>query len=177
MIARRRVIAGLGLGLLLGAAGCAGQVHQDCTPCSDFSELRTYAWVTDDPVLIQLGEGQPRVRTEANERRLRAAIDEALAARGLTRVARERADVRVGFSVGTRARYRLEGGPDSWMASLRPGEKHTQGTLHIYLLQPGDRNAVWHGSTTRWLEPGDDPDTVIREAVAHIMAEYPAAPR
>jgi hypothetical protein len=124
--------------------------------------------------MIGVGDIQPNVRTEANERRLRAAIDASLAERGYTKVARDGADLIVAFSVGTRVRYRLEGGPDSWIAGLQPGEKQTKGTLHIYLLHRGDEKEAWHGWTSKWLNEGDDPDTVVRDAVARIMSEVPA---
>lgn len=153
--------------------GCASAVHHDVTACSDVAEKRTYAWITDDPVLIQLGERQPHVRTEDNERRLRAAIDASLAARDFTRVERDAADLHVAFSVGTRTRYRLEGASGSWVGSLVPGEKQTKGTLHVYLLEPRDGNEIWHGWTSRWLAKDDDPDAVIRDAVTRIVAELP----
>jgi hypothetical protein len=162
-----------GASALVLAIGCAAKVHHEAKPGYDFATVHTYAWVTDDPVLIQLGETQPNVRTRDNEQRLRTAIDEALAARGFTPAPRDSADVLVAFSVGTHARYRLEGGADSWIASLEPGQPQTKGTLHIYLVDRGDQKEVWHGWTSKWLSPGDDPDRIIREAVARIMATYP----
>jgi len=170
---RRDVVALLGAAGVLLAIGCASQVHHETAPGADLGAAKTYAWVTDEPGLISMGESQPNVRTPENEQRIRAAIDRALAQRGLEKVARDAADVHVSFSVGTRVRYRLEGGPDSWIASLTPGEKQTKGTLHIYVLHPGDEREVWHGWTSKWLDKSDDPDRVIGEAVARIMAKYP----
>jgi Domain of unknown function (DUF4136) len=171
-----RSIARAGLVLaLLGGSACAGKVHDEVAPGYRLAELDSYAWVTEEPVLIQLGDSNPNVRTVDNERRLRAAIDNALAARGLAKVAFGEADVHVAFSVGTEARYRLEGGHDSWIAGLEPSTRQTKGTLHIYLLHPGDQREVWHGWTSKWLSKSDDPDTVVREAVAAIMARYPGA--
>jgi len=161
------------LGALVSMLGCAAKVHQEAKPGYDLAALRTYAWITDEPVLIQFGESQPTVRTPENEQRLRTAIDEALAARGFTQVPRAEADALVAFSVGTHARYRLEGGRDSWIAGLEPGKPQTKGTLHIYLVHRDDQKEIWHGWTSKWLNEGDDPDTVIREAVARIMATYP----
>ena len=155
--------------------GCAAAVHHDVTACSDVAAMRTYAWITDDPVLIQLGDRQPAVRTQANEQRLRAAIDDALARRGFTRVAREDADLHVAFSVGTRTRYRLEGSSNSWVGGLVPGEKQTKGTLHIYLLQPDGGSEIWHGWTSQWLAKDDDADVVVHDAVTRIAKELPAA--
>lgn len=172
-LSRRRLL------FLLGVAsiGCAGKVHTEASEGYDVAAFATYAWATDELVMIRVGDDQPQVRTEANERRLRAAIDAELAERGYTSVAREQADLLVAFSVGTRVRYRLEGGPDSWIASLRPGEKQTKGTLHIYVLHRGEDKEAWHGWTSKWLSPGDDPDAVVRDAVARVMAKLPTRAR
>lgn len=174
---RRLLLARIGAALLLGAAGCANTVRHETAPDADLARAKTYAWVTDEPGLIAVGDSQARVRTPQNERRIRAAIDRELAARGLAKTTRDRADLHVSFSVGTRVRYRLEGGTDSYVASLKPGEKQTKGTLHIYVLHAGDEREVWHGWTSKWLAKSDDPDRVISEGVARIMAKYPVASR
>lgn len=165
----------LALALVAPAVGCAGKVKHQAAEGYDFAAAKSYAWVTDEPVLIQLGDPQPTVRTAENEARIRAAIEAALAARGLTKVAVADADLEVAFSVGTVVRYRLEGGHDSWIAGLEPGQRQTKGTLHIYLLNRGGKKEVWHGWTSKWLNRSDDADTVVHDAVAKIMATYPVA--
>jgi hypothetical protein len=166
----------IAIGMLAGVlavGGCAGKAHAEVEPGYDFATFDSYAWITPEPVLINLGDSQPTVRTGENERRIRAAVDAALAARGFTEVPYAEADVHVAFSVGTVVRYRLEGGKDSWVAGLEPAEPKTKGTLHVYLLHPGDEKEVWHGWTSKWLEKSDDPETVIRAAVTKVMAQYP----
>jgi uncharacterized protein DUF4136 len=170
----------IALAVLAGAlavGGCAAKAHDAAVAGYDFATFDSYAWITPEPVLIKLGDSQPTVRTGENELRIRAAVDDALAARGFTEVPYAEADVHVAFSVGTVVRYRLEGGRDSWVAGLEPAEPKTKGTLHVYLLHPGDEKEVWHGWTSKWLEKSDDPDIVIREAVAKVMAQYPTAAR
>ncbi|MBC8070781.1 MAG: DUF4136 domain-containing protein [Deltaproteobacteria bacterium] len=171
---RQRLFAAAGLCVIM-ATGCATAVHHETTACSVLSTPHTFAWVTPDPVLIQLGERHTGVRTDANERRIRAAVERELEDRGYTRTAHDEAELHVAFSVGTQRRYRLEGGRDSWVASLSPGEKQTKGTLHIYLLEPDEGNEIWHGWTSQWLTKQDDPDAVIADAVSRITAELPTA--
>jgi len=139
----------------------------------DFSAVSSYAWVTDEPVLITFGDDQPNVRTKENELRVRAAIDRELAARGMEKVDAEAAQVYVAFSVGTRMRYRLEGGDRTDALTDGPGDKQTRGTLNIYLLDRASDKEVWHGSTTKWLDKSEDPDVVVNEAVGTIMSQYP----
>jgi hypothetical protein len=157
-----------------GVVGCASSapvVEKDSG--YDFAGVSTYAWVTDEPVLITFGDDQPNVRTKDNEMRIRAAIERELSARGMEKVEADGAEVIVAFSVGTRMRYRLEGGDRTSNFTDGPGNKQTQGTLNIYLLDRASDKEVWHGSTSKWLKKTDDPDAIINEAVGKIMAQFP----
>ena len=155
----------------LGCAASAPMVEKD--DAYDFAAVATYAWVTDEPVLITFGEDQPNVRTKDNELRIRAAIERELSARGMEKVEADGAAVLVAFSVGTRMRYRLEGGDRTSNFTEGPGEKQTEGTLNIYLLDRATDKEVWHGSVTKWLDKSEDADAVVNEAVGKIMARFP----
>ncbi len=174
---RRIFLHTVALAAVAAALGCAAKVKHETTPGYDLSSLKTYAWITEERVLIQFGESQPQVRTKENEERLRSAIDDALAARGLTPAPRDQADLLVAFSVGTHARYRLEGGTNSYIAGLEPGKPQTKGTLHIYLLHRSDEKEVWHGWSSKWLEESENPEQLIRDVVTRIMATYPGTAR
>lgn len=159
---------------LLSVAGCASSAATvDKDASYDFAGVATYAWVTDEPVLITFGDDQPNVRTKDNEMRLRAAIERELAARGMDKVDAEGASVLVAFSVGTRMRYRLEGGDRTSNFTDGPGQKQTKGTLNIYLLDRATDREVWHGAVSKWLKKTDDPDAIVNEAVGKIMARFP----
>lgn len=174
---RRGAFARLGAAAVVAGAllaGCAGKVEAERVAEYPLEERKAYAWVTDEPVLIQIGDPQPNVRTPQNEQRLRAAIDRELGARGFSRVDHDQAEVLVGFSVGTTVRYRLEGGSSGTsIGGLQPGTKQTKGTLNIYLFDRADAKQVWHGWTSKWLSKSEDPEAVANEAVAAVMAAYP----
>lgn len=173
---RRRVLAGLGVCLVLGAAACAPAVHAERVGEYPLESTKTYAWITEEPVLIQFGEAQPNVRTPQNEANLRAAIDAALGGRGFTKVAKGEAELLVAFSVGTTMRYRLEGQTTgNSIGGLEPGQKQTKGTLNIYLVDRAQMKEVWHGWTSKWLSNNEDPKKVATDAVDAIMATYPGA--
>ncbi len=174
-LSRRRTLFGLGaLGGLLLSVACAPKVFAERTPGYDLESAKTYAWVTEDLVLIEFGDAQPNVRTKDNERRVRAAVDRELAARGFTKVPRDEATLLVSFSVDVRIRYRVEGGQGNAVTGAGgPGEPQTKGTLNIYLLDRAQETEVWHGSVSEWLAKSDDPDTVVNDAVGRIMAVYP----
>jgi hypothetical protein len=159
----------------LAAAGplaCASTVQVSERADFDFSSSRTYAWITDEPVLIQFGKPQPNVRTRANEALIRDAVDRELAAKGYTKVEHDDADLLVAFSVGVLMRYRVEG------VSLgdAPGGRQTKGTLNLYFLDRKSAREVWHAYVSRWLSKSDDPKAVADGAVGRILAEFPAAP-
>ncbi|MGH1341820.1 MAG: DUF4136 domain-containing protein [Nannocystales bacterium] len=156
---------------ITGCASSAPAVEKD--DGFDFAAVSTYAWVTDEPVLITFGDDQPNVRTKENELRIRAAVERELAARGLEKSDASEARLLVAFSVGTRMRYRLEGGDRTSNFTDGPGQKQTQGTLNIYLLDRETDREVWHGSMSKWLRKTDDPDAIINGAVGKIMSVFP----
>ena len=72
----RRGVLGLIAAGLLVLGGCASmKVHAERYPELELEAAKTYAWITEDLVLIQFGQDQPRVRTKENEELIRAAID------------------------------------------------------------------------------------------------------
>lgn len=174
LVRRRAVLQGGLAAAVLGLLGCAAGVQTERVTDYPLEQPHSYAWVTDDPVLIQLGDDQPNVRTPENEKRLRAAIDRELQARGFTSAPRDQADLLVAFTVGTTMRYRLEGGAaGTSYGGIQPGTKQTKGTLNIYLVDRAAQHEVWHGWTSKWLSKSEDPDAVVNDAVGKIMAAFP----
>ncbi len=173
-VRRRAVLHGLLSSVLLTLVGCAPGVQTERVTAYPLEQPHSYAWVTDEPVLIQLGDDQPNVRTPENEARLRAAIDRELKARGFTSAPRDEAELLVAFTVNTTMRYRVEGGAaGSSYGGVQPGTKQTKGTLNIYLVDRAAQSEVWHGWTSKWLSKSEDPDAVVNNAVAKIMAAFP----
>jgi hypothetical protein len=176
-VSRRGALRSLGAAFVVAAlTACAPKIRAERVASYPLEAKTSYAWVTEEPVLIMLGDPQPNVRTPANEALLREAIDRELAARGLEHVPQDQADLLVAFSVGTTMRYRLEGGdPNKSMGGIQPGTKQTKGTLNIYLFDRATAHEVWRGSTSKWLSKSEDPADVANTAVAAVMAAYPGA--
>ena len=173
-VRRRAVLQGVLASTLLALVGCATGVQTERVTEYPLEQPHSYAWVTDDPVLIQLGDDQPNVRTPENEARLRAAIDRELQSRGFTSAPRDQAELLVAFTVGTTMRYRVEGGAaGTSYGGIEPGTKQTKGTLNIYLVDRAAQHEVWHGWISKWLSKSEDPDAVVNDAVGKIMAAFP----
>lgn len=155
----------------LGAAGCMPKVNVHEAPEFEARAPTSFAWVTDELILIQFGAPQPMIRNEANERLIREAVDRELAAKGYEKTTATEADILVAFSVGVRVRYRMEGVD---LAS-GPGETQTKGTLNIYALDRQVHKEVWHGDATRWLGKSEEPRDVVDRAVSRILEAFPVA--
>ncbi|MEZ4380884.1 MAG: DUF4136 domain-containing protein, partial [Nannocystaceae bacterium] len=138
----------------------------------DYAQYSSFRWITDDLVLIQSGTGNERIRNVDNEKRIRAAVERGLAAKGMTKGGAD-ADLVVAFTVGTKVRYRLEGDDYSTIVIDGPGGTVTRGTLTLYLFDPKDNVQVWQAWTSKDLEPGEDPEAVINGAVDLLLTQYP----
>ncbi|MBL4688408.1 MAG: DUF4136 domain-containing protein [Nannocystaceae bacterium] len=155
----------------LGAAGCMPKVNVHEAPEFEARAPTSFAWVTDELILIQFGAPQPAIRNEANEILIREAVDRELAAKGYERTTAAEADLLLAFSVGVRVRYRMEGAD----LANGPGETQTKGTLNIYALDRQAHKEVWHGNATRWLGKSEEPKDVVDRAVGRILETFPAA--
>ena len=167
----------LTIALLLAAPsiGCAKQMKAETewAEGTDFSKYTTYRWITEDLVLIQSGSGDPNIRTTENETRIRAAVDKALEAKGLRKAEGEEAQLVVAFTVGTKLHYKISGAGGQDLDILGEGDSVTRGTLTLYLFDHATQKQIWSAWTSKDLERGTDPDTVINAAVGVLLNEFP----
>jgi hypothetical protein len=138
----------------------------------DFGQFQTYRWITDDLVMMQSGTGNENIRNVENEQRIRAAVERGLAAKGLRQASGDEADLVLAFSVGTKVRYQIQGGSTP-LELVGEAASVTQGTLTLYMYSRASSEQVWSAWTKKDLEPGSDPDAVINEAVAVLLAKFP----
>lgn len=174
--ARLRILAALALVLCAPSIGCTKDLKAETQYAedTDFSQYQTYRWITDDLVLIQAGAGDPNIRTIENEKRIRAAIDEGLAAKGFKKVEGDEAQLVVAFTVGTKVRYKLEGGGGMGLDILTDeGSSVTRGTLTMYVFDRASQKQIWSAWTKKNLEPGSDPDAIVDAAVSVLLDELP----
>jgi hypothetical protein len=171
-----RILLTVALMLTGPSTGCTKQLEAETEYAQDvdFARYQTYRWITDDLVLIQAGAGDPAIRTLENERRIRAAVERELAQKGLRKVDGEDAQLVVAFTVGTKVRYKIQGGGSSDL-DLITGDSAsvTRGTLTLYLFDRVTQRQIWSAHTKKDLEPGTDPDAVVDAAVAVLLNELP----
>jgi hypothetical protein len=168
----------------LAACATAPVARHDFDPAANFSGYRTFAWVSDNPLILPDGRS-PEI-SALNLQRIVTAIENELAGKGYRKTADgESADFAVAFTVGTREKVNFESYPLAWRGrwywqsgywdyAVR-ARTYTEGVLAIDIFDGRSRAPAWHGWTSRRITERErsDPATAIREAVAAILAPFP----
>jgi hypothetical protein len=165
----------LAAGLLFtGTAAQAQNVTYDYDRSAPFAAYRTYAWVpgTDVP--------DPLVH-----KRIVAAIDSELAAKGLRKVdATTHPDVVVAYHATFDTNLQITGFGSGWggyrFAGTRSGTARAEeilvGTLIVDVVDARSRSIVWRGTATKDVNLKADPekrDKNIARAAAKLFKHYP----
>ena len=177
---------------LLGIAACAIPIRteHDSAPGVDFDRFASYAWISSDPLIpARAGVIEARYVSPIDEQRIRAAVDTELGAKGYRPVELAEADLVVSFAVGRQEKVRVEEvagrdrvyyrgyGHGTWYGgSAVQVQSYTEGTLALEFFDHASKQAVWVGWASKRLSPADDRDEVLRQAIAMILAPFPARP-
>jgi len=166
---------------MLALAGCSTvQVDTDYDPGTDFSALRSYAWLSSK----QPPTGDPRIDNPLLDARLRGAIDAELASRGIRAVAPEAADFLVAYNVMVENKTDVQtiyrsygrvgwGGAGSVDTVV---QQYDEGTLLLDFLHPKDGKLLWRGSARTRLQEQRTPekrDAYVKKIVAELFKKYP----
>jgi hypothetical protein len=163
----------------------------DYAPGVDFAAYRTYAWsVADAEAAANLED--PRISPLAHER-IRAAVDQALSAKGF--VKKESPDFIIALRTSLRDRQQVHyWGPDPLL--WRPGWRRwpygfygpfgydpffarttvstvTEATLAIDMFDAETNQPIWHGHTTQIVGRDDIDPADIQDMVGVILADFP----
>ena len=185
MVIRYKPLRALPLFAALAVTGCATmQAGSDSYPAADFSDYRTFAWVSDSP-LIQ-SESQRVAISPLDVRRIREAIERELNGKGFTLVAESEApDFALSFTVGARDMISMSDYPEAYRGNWRWGAPYywpnvdiymyTEGMLAIDVFDKATSQPVWHGWARKQIVSADidDPQTAIDAAVREILKDFP----
>ncbi len=178
-------------------ASCATgfKATHDHDPEQDFSAYQTFAWISAHPMKVGATN---RIPNPLLEPRIMAAIDDALMAKGYTKVGEAKsADFVLSFTVGSREEIKVDsyptmaggygargGYPGHWRwggsyygygteTSVR---QYTKGMLAVDVFDVKERKPVWHGFASKTIRASDrdDLDETINAAVDAILAGFPA---
>jgi hypothetical protein len=154
--------------LLLSTHAWAQDVSYDYDKSVNFSALKTYAWAPDG-----------NIQDELTHKRITAAVDAQLAAKGLRRVeAGATPDVIVTYRAGVRQELEVNGYTgyrvNRW-SSARV-QQVPVGALVVEMLDAKTKDVVWRGIATKDLDVDASPEKReknLNKAVEKLFKKYP----
>ena len=159
--------------LMAAFVNCASSVTTsvDYDRSIDFSRYRTYGWL------------RSRIGNDILERRLTAAIDRGLAARGLTRSEMPDLYVAMHGRLSKEVQYRAfdTGWGYGWRrwgagpTTVRRQEVPV-GTLVVDLVDAGDKELIWRGTARSAIDTtasAEKREEAVQVAVEKLLAAYP----
>lgn len=177
----RRIAAALVVAAAVQAAGCSSiSVATDFDESTDFSALRTYAWMPRAE-----GEPGPFGGNTIVEKRVTIAVEKQLAEKGLFKddaspsfriamhaLTREHLDVTTWPSWG----YGWHG-PHGWGGWSDHVEvtQYTEGTLVLDFVHPATRDLLWRGVARSVIDSSTGSQEFVDEVITKLLAEYPPA--
>ncbi len=172
------------LAILLSCSGV--RVSQDYDVSVDFSEYRTFAWVSGK----QPKTGDIRVDNQLLDNRIREAVDWTLIAKGFRKTTDGTSNLLVAYTLTIRSRLESDtvstgfgyGGYPYWGGAgfeTRVRE-YDEGMLVIDIGDAKQNKLLWRGTGTRRVTEHSDPKKtteVINKTVAEILAQFPPMPK
>jgi len=165
-------------GLALATAACSGiSTTSDWDQSYDFSAVSTYAWKD---------QGLEGGVSEIMLRRMYAAVDDDLMAKGIKKTNPETADVVLAYHAGSQDRQQYETygyGAGGWWGGYWGGgmttttvRTYTESTLILDVIDRRNNELVWRGSASGTIDQMDSPDQrvdAIQEAVEKMLRDFP----
>jgi len=184
----------------LGLAACAStfEASYDSDPQQDFSGYQTWAWISENPMII--GSTGDRPPNPLLQPRIMQKLEAGLAAKGYTRIDDpEAADFAVSFTVGSREEIRVDsypstyagygmGGYPAWggayygygmgVSTNTQVRQTTKGMLALDVFDVAGRRPVFHAVATKTISDSDREkmDETIQAAVDAVLGAFPPPP-
>ena len=179
--------------VLITLAACSSTPPTiDYDPSADFSQYKTFAFISEHPLLRAEGAegGSPLL-----EGRLMQVTENVLSARGYKLVAdRESADIAIAFTVGARDKIQVNSYPEPYRpyyggygrgwggayygygtTTSTTVQQYTEGTLSVDIYDVAEHKPVWHGAATRRItsKMQKNPQETVNEIMVEILASFP----
>ena len=168
--------------LTLGSA--LGQdVRYNFDKAADFSKFKTYRWVV-------LKDAQPV--DGLTDKQIKAALDEALAKKGISKVSGDNADLFIGYQAAVGSEQQLTVYSSGWgygpgwygggwygpTGGITTGQTSTiyTGQLAVDMYDAAKHDLVWRGVASKTLDPKaktEKRQKNLNKAVAKLMKNYP----
>jgi hypothetical protein len=175
--------------LALGSAW-AQDVRYNFDKDTDFAKFKTYKWV-------DLKDATPV--NDLTDKQIKSAAEAQLAAKGLTRVDSDSADLYIAYQVAVGQEKQFTSYNSSWgygpgwygggwyghggmSSGTSTGQTSTiyVGQLGIDMYNPADKDLIWRGVVSKTLDPKAKPDKQeknLNKALAKLFKNYPPKPK
>jgi len=166
-------IAILFVAALMACSTASSQdVHFNSMPGTDFTKYHSYKWVDIE------GGSHPNQIVDAQ---IKQAIDAQLAAKGLTKVDGDKADLYVGYQVAVDQQkewnaYGMGGGVRWGGMATATSTTIDVGTLVLDMYDPATKQLVWTGTATKTLDPGSNQEKQqknLEKAMQKLLKNFP----
>jgi hypothetical protein len=166
-----------------GSLALAQDVRYNFDKQTDFSKFKTYKWITI--------EGAQKV-DDLRDKQIKAAVDSALTAKGLTKTDTDNADLYVGYQAGLGQEKQFTSYNSDWgygpgwyrggwygsTGGMTTGQTSTiyKGVLVVDMYNPANHNLIWRGAVSKTLDPKAKPDKQeknLQKAVDKLFKKYP----
>ncbi|MEE9142046.1 MAG: DUF4136 domain-containing protein [Gammaproteobacteria bacterium] len=173
--------------LLIAACTSTPKAKYDHNPAVDFSQYRTYTWITESGLINDGTQISP-----INVQRLQQSVDNQLMLKGYRRVDKnQNPDFAVNFTVGSREKIDVHDYPTTyggagwgWGHPYYGGvsygtqtrvDQYTEGTISVDIFDVATKQPAWHGTVSGRIKKQhiENPAETISGAVAEIMAGFP----
>ncbi len=184
------------LSVAIFTAGCGPSIkaQYDSDPQTEFSAFNTWAWISDNPMVVDKSSG--KTVNPLWENRIKDEIKAGLGGKGFSQISDpDRADFTVSFSLGSRDGVSAQSYPTTYgsvgrgwggghyygagVGTQTEVRSYTEGTLAIDVFDVGSKQPVWHGWASKKLYSENDPDEQqqnMRLAVSEILNNFPQPP-
>jgi Domain of unknown function (DUF4136) len=168
------------LTILLAVAGAGAQdVHYNFDRQADFSKFKTYKWV----VLKNAAR-----LDDLLDKQIKAAVDQELAKKGLTKVEDDSANLYIGYQAAVGQEKEFTSYSSDWGfgggwygpggGSTTTGQTSTiyKGQLAVDMYDSSNHTLVWRGLASKTLDPKAKPDKQekhLQKTVAKLLKNYP----
>lgn len=167
--------------LMMGTVGCSSvKYNNDFDPSIDFGSFNSFAWVEDiDPNAVKSRGMDP-----LDERRVKAALDAQLEARGYRKVTSGQPDFLINFYATSQEKidvstYYTGWGYYGWYGGTQTSVRQwTEGTLIVDFIDVAQKDLAWRGWATAAVDDFDrmtaeKKTQTVNEIVAGILEQFP----
>ncbi len=166
--------------------GCASRVRTDFDRGADFSSYQTFDWLAPPQrasSATESGSNDPFSSNSLLDKRVRAAVERTLSARGYRRTDESNADLRLNYHVlfrdklvasgtdfGYHNRYRHSGFGIGFDFSVR---QYKEGTIIVDIIDRATDQLIWRGWAASRNNDGNYDEAEISYAIEKILAKFP----